>query len=292
MRLSDTAGQARARLEKQLADFGVPDKLFDEIVGHHTLVNYNKGCMVFLHGAPADLLFCVFAGLVKVYCPRPDGARIMVALAGPGDVIGQVDYLDSKGRLAQAFEAETLTKCSMALFTRQRVIKLLQSLNQETLLGMIERLNSAWSSNAQWFGTFLSMSFRERLEIVFKGLATKFGVRDTRGVLVMPELSHADFADMIGSSRPMVSRLITEMIEEGLLLRQGKQFIVLEPLDEKSDSPGKPGEQPDGSSEVLVRATVKRPVFGNSAAQTDGKVPFARVISTARAKQATGRLRI
>jgi hypothetical protein len=51
-------------------------------------------------------------------------------------------------------------------------------------------------------------------------------VSDSRGILLMPELSHADFADMIGSSRPMVSRLFTEMTEEKLLSHQGKHLVL------------------------------------------------------------------
>src|SRR5258708_10914039 len=228
MNLSETGSEARSRFEMQLGELGIPAKFVDEIMGHHTLVNYNKGSMIFLQGSPADLLFWVFTGLVKVYCPRSDGTRIMVKLAGPGDLIGHVDCIDSRGRRAQVFEVEALTKCSVALFTRDHVIKLLQSLDHAGLLQMIERLNTAWSSMAQWFGTFLGMSFRERLEVVLTELGAKFGVRDTRGGLLMPELAHADLADMIGSSRPMGSRLIAEMTEERFLLRQGKQVILLE----------------------------------------------------------------
>ena len=243
MNLLETATDATRRLETRLNGFGIPGNFVDEIIGHHTVVNYAKGSMVFLQGSPADVMFWVVAGLVKVYCPRPNGSRILVELGGPGDLIGHVDYIDSRGRRAQVFEVEALTKCSVALFTREHVIKLLQSLDHAALLQMIERLNTAWSSIAQWFGTFLGMSFQERLEVVLSELGARFGVRDARGVILTPELSHADLADMIGSSRPMVSRLIAEMTEEGLLLQQGKQYILLEALArEKSDSPSQPKE--------------------------------------------------
>src|SRR6266851_4658728 len=186
MNLPETGSEARNRFETQLGELGIPAKFVDEIIGHHTLVNYNKGSMIFLQGSPADLLFWVFTGLVKVYCPRSDGTRIMVKLAGPGDLIGHVDYIDSRGRRAQVFEVEALTKCSVALFTRDHVIKLLQSVDHGSLLQMIERLNTLWSSMAQWFGAFLGMSFRERLEVILHELGAKFGVRDKRGILLMP----------------------------------------------------------------------------------------------------------
>src|SRR6202166_4439763 len=41
------------------------------------------------------------------------------------------------------------------------------------------------------------------------------------------EFGHADFVEMIGSSRPMVSRLIAEMIANKRLLYDGKHYIVL-----------------------------------------------------------------
>jgi hypothetical protein len=42
-----------------------------------------------------------------------------VELAGPGDIIGYVDRMDAKGRHCQAFEAQALTNCAVALISRQ-----------------------------------------------------------------------------------------------------------------------------------------------------------------------------
>jgi CRP-like cAMP-binding protein len=72
------------------------------------------------------------------------------------------------------------------------------------------------------------MNYSERLETVLRDLAMKFGVKETRATLLIPELGHADFAEMIGSSRPMVSRLIAEMIANKRLAYHGKHYIVLD----------------------------------------------------------------
>jgi CRP-like cAMP-binding protein len=66
------------------------------------------------------------------------------------------------------------------------------------------------------------------MEAVLRALARKFGVKDSRGTLLIPELGHADFAEMIGSSRPMVSRLIAEMIANKRLLYDGRHYIVID----------------------------------------------------------------
>lgn len=203
--------------------------------------------MVVVQGSPADVVFYVISGLVKVYCPRLDGTRVLIKLAGPGDLVGYADYLDVRGHRAQIFEAQSLTKSSAALLTREHISNILSKLEGPVLLQVIERLNTVWSSMAQWFATFLGMSFKERLELVLRELATKFGVHDSRGVMLTPELAHSDFADMIGSSRPMVTRLMAEMIKQGFLLRQGKRLILC-------DSPAHHPERSHESEKSMAAA--------------------------------------
>jgi len=226
MDLSTSPEESQQRL-RLLLQFWLPKELIDELIEHHTSVTYSKDSVIFLQGSPADLIFWVVSGLVKIYCPLAGGGRTLVRLAGPGDLLGHVDFLDSEHRRSQAFEAHALTKCSIAIVTREQLNRLLQKLESQQMISLIEGVNSYWSSMAQRFATFLGISFRERLEMTFSELAAKFGVRDTRGTLLMPELSHVDLAEMIGSSRPMVSRLVNEMIEEGSLTRRGKQYVLL-----------------------------------------------------------------
>jgi CRP-like cAMP-binding protein len=53
-------------------------------------------------------------------------------------------------------------------------------------------------------------------------------VKESRGTLLIPEFGHNDFAEMIGCSRPMVSKLIAEMISAGSLAQHGKHYIIID----------------------------------------------------------------
>ncbi|MGA7873370.1 MAG: helix-turn-helix domain-containing protein [Candidatus Binatus sp.] len=46
-------------------------------------------------------------------------------------------------------------------------------------------------------------------------------------ISIIPELAHEDLAEMTGCSRTMVSRLLAEMAENELLIRRGKQYLLL-----------------------------------------------------------------
>jgi CRP-like cAMP-binding protein len=219
--------EARRRLAEQLIQWELREDFMAELFDHHVLVTYTKGQPLFLQGSTADVGFWILSGLVKIYSPNADGTRVVVALMGPGEFAGFTDYVEPNGRRAQAFEAEAVTKTSVAVFSRDFVKKALQKLNPTQLVEALEKFNTSWSSMATSYAQFLGMSFRDRLQTVFANLATRFAVKDARGTLLTVELSHDDLAEMIASSRPMVSRLIAEMMSQRLIDRQGKHYILL-----------------------------------------------------------------
>lgn len=217
-----------AQLTETLAGYGISSDLAAEIEAHLIPVTFEKGSVVFMRGTSADLLFWVLKGLVKLYLPVGGGNRTLVDLARPGDLIGFVNQMDSTGR-RQMLEAQALTKCSIGLLSRQQLTQLLRKIDHDTAIRLLEQFNTAWSMIFARYVAFIRSSFRDRLEQVLHDLGERFGANDRRGTLLVPELSHEDLAEMIGSSRPMVSKLIADMTNEGLLTRGEKRRFILRP---------------------------------------------------------------
>src|SRR5258708_5992787 len=201
--------------------------LIEELLRQHTRVAYSKDAIIFLEGSPADVTFYVLNGLVRLHCPLCDGNRIFIRLAGPGDFIGHFDFMNAEGHRIQIFEAQAFTRCSLALLTREHLRKLAEKADRATLVRAIEQINTAWSSVAHWYAMFLGFSLRERLEVVLHDLGVRLGAKEKAGIWLSAELSHSDLAEMIQSSRPMVSRLISQMIDEGILGRRGRHYILI-----------------------------------------------------------------
>ena len=215
-------------LRESVTAWGIPEELIDEITERQMVVSYAKAALVFGEGSTADLFAFVVSGYVKIHCPVGDGNRTLMRLAGPGEIVGYADYLDAKRQRARLFEAQALTKCDVGLVTRDHVARLLRNLSPDALVHVIESLNTFWSQYARWFATLVGAPFCERLEIVLSDLASRVGVKDNRGVMLIPEISHEELAEMIGCSRPMISRLLSEMTEAGLIGRTQKQYILLD----------------------------------------------------------------
>lgn len=221
-------GEEHEIFRRHLEEWGVPTQVADGVMGYHTTISYAPNSVVFRQGAPADILFWVVRGVVKVSCNRMNGSRVLVRLVGSGEILGEVDGFDERGQWVRMFEARTLTRCSFAMVTRQHLVRLLEGLGPAALVEMGQRINAAWASRVSYLAGFLGYSFRQRLEIVLRELGSKFGVREKEGILLTFEPVHADLAEMIGSSRPMVSRLMAQLLKEGAIERRGKQYILLD----------------------------------------------------------------
>jgi CRP/FNR family cyclic AMP-dependent transcriptional regulator len=219
------------QLQKNLSVWSIRPDLVELLQDRHVIVPFERGAIVFGEGSMDDFIGCVTSGYVRVNCLVGDGNRTPIRLAGPGELIGYSNYMDSSGRRARLFESEAFSKCSVAFISRDLIARHLRQLDSDSLVHILECLNSFWALTMRWFATLLGLPFRNRLELVLSDLALRAGIKDSRGTILIPQLAHEDLAEMIGSSRPMVTRMISRMIETGLLECRSKQCILLKKWD-------------------------------------------------------------
>jgi CRP/FNR family cyclic AMP-dependent transcriptional regulator len=223
-------------LRTSLGHLNLPMDLVDELIERHIPVAFEKGELALCEGNSDGMLACILSGYVNVCCSLGDGNRTLVRMAGPGEVIGYPDYIDERGRQARLFEAQVASKCTLALFSREHVAALLASLPADALISILTYLNTLWSQNLRRFTVLLSLPFWDRLMIVMSDLAKRAGVRDSEGIILIPELGHQELSEMIGCSRPLVTRMIAEMVKSGLLERRKKQYVLLKRWDSNHNS--------------------------------------------------------
>src|SRR5271156_5764089 len=213
--------------EAGLFSWGIPEETARELTQHHTELNYSAGKLILSQGSPADIVMWIVKGVVREVCPNPKGTQTLVRLATAGDVLGLAGKINDKGQWVRRFEAWTSGPCLLAVVTRDHVRNLLKHMNPEELLTLSERMNSAAAEWVQYYATFLGLSYRERIEMVLAELGRKFGIADSDGVLLTFEPTHSDLAEMIGSSRPVVGRVLTELADDGEIRRRERKYILL-----------------------------------------------------------------
>jgi CRP/FNR family transcriptional regulator, cyclic AMP receptor protein len=200
--------------------------VIDDFLQRHMMVSFPKNAFIFRQGTPGDVIYWVKAGLVDVLCSDSRRGNLIVEIATPGDLLGFMDFVDASVGCRQMFDARARTRCEIGILTRDRIDLALAQLSAEALVSLGEHINDWWSEKIKYWVKFAALSARERLELVLSRLGEKCGVDDIGGTLIVPEFSHEDFALMIASSRPMVSRLLAAMVAEGRLLRRHRRYIL------------------------------------------------------------------
>lgn len=256
-----------------------PAELARELAASAHTISYEKGAHIFNAGEPADLLYVLLAGEVKLYYSTAGGARLLVRIARSGDLLGssELDLAAVKDyeQPEQIFHAKALSRCKVGIITRQRVAAAARRLEPEAVLNLVGRSKA----NIERFSTrvlaFLLMDVRSRLAYTIRQVADLFGIDDPRGKLIPLRLSHEDFGEMVGASRPMVSKHLKHFASAGFFYKQNGRYILAEQAAGKvcGLSGSAPADQQHVAKQQLRRPPrnilqLARPIPGRSLSET------------------------
>ncbi|HEX2798624.1 MAG TPA: Crp/Fnr family transcriptional regulator, partial [Thermoanaerobaculia bacterium] len=192
-----------------------------------TLRTYRRGETIVQQGQPGDAFYVLVRGRVAVEIVAPDGREVVLNTLGEGDHFGEMALLDDAPRSASVIAQE---KSDLAILSRAVFLDLLKSnfvLTRALLAAFSARLRRA---NATIEG-LASLDVKSRLARYFRELAATRGRKAGGGWSVVVRPSQREIADTIGSSRETVSRTMSQMAAEQLIVPKGKMVYV------KLDSP-------------------------------------------------------
>lgn len=198
----------------------------DDLTALAQIKKLEKDNTVFHAGDPADAVFVVASGRVKVVITSSDGKEFILTVLGAGQVFGEMALLESAPRSASVV---TLSAVEVLVINRADFQRLLESSPRISLRLMailsrrLRRANSKMESLAY-------MDVAGRLARYLLDLARDHGQRLGNGWVVVRRPTHSDIAHSIGTSRETVSRLINEFEEGFGLVNKGKFTYIRENL--------------------------------------------------------------
>jgi CRP/FNR family cyclic AMP-dependent transcriptional regulator len=204
---------------------GVPEKALVELEGMALCHDYPKNNILFYEGDPGRALFLVVRGEVKISLNNEEGREVVVAIVGPGGIVGLVSMLDGG---PQPANASTVTPSRLARFNGDDFSSWMRrhGVSQAPLLLELGRcVRQAY----QKIGEHALLSVKERLLSALLEIAEREGEPERDGAsIVFTRPTHQELADRIGSSREVVSRVLKELLESELLEAEGKVIRVSE----------------------------------------------------------------
>jgi CRP-like cAMP-binding protein len=201
----------------------LPEKLANDLFAKSRLVKIAADQTLFTAGDPGDGCYRVESGLMKVSVISPTGSERILAIFGPGSLIGEFAVIDGQPRSATvtAVRESLLRFISRAAY--QEFVQKHPEARDHMMMMLIQRLRD--TNNIVAAASFLSTKGRVALALI--GLAEAFG-QDLGGgrSLIKQKITQNEVAAMAGVARENVSRTLNEWMRQKLLSRASGFYTI------------------------------------------------------------------
>ena len=200
----------------------LPEEDFALLTAHQTEQAYGKGEVIFREGAYPTGIFYIKKGKVKKYKVVENGGEQIIYVANTGELIGYHAIL-SEERFPDS--AAVLEESVITFIPRE---DFLDTLQQSVILSrrLLKTLSHEFTVLANGLTLFAQRSVRERLALQLIVLREKYKMNFQPGMPVEIDLSREDLANLVGTVRENIIRILSEFKEEGILTTKGRKIVV------------------------------------------------------------------
>ena len=186
-----------------------------KVRGRETIKEYRKKETIFLQGSPADSVFYIEKGKVKVTVLSARGKEAVVAILGSGDFFGEGSLTGQPLRMATA---TAMTECSLLRVKKEPMMRMLHEERAVSELFMSYLLTRNTRMEEDLVDQLFNSSEKRLARILL--LLTRFG-KEGRHELVVPRISQETLAEMVGTTRSRVSFFMNKFRKLGFIEYNG-----------------------------------------------------------------------
>ena len=190
-------------------------------------VLYARGKVVFAEGEPARGIYLLRTGRATVSISSGEGRVVMLHLAQAGDVLGLNAVLQNS---SYDTTVKTLEPCRTDFISRVELLGLMQRSDacRQQLLEILSRELAELTNRAKLL--LLPQTANGRLARLLLAWSKKNGGETSLTVRLDRIFTHEEIAQMIGSSRETVTRLLTNLGRQQVIRITSDSILILDRL--------------------------------------------------------------
>ena len=202
----------------------LPKPTLDELEKVKYASAYPQAAVLFVEGQVSRGVYLICSGRVKLSTTSRDGKTLILRIAEPGEVLGLHATVSGK---PYELTAETLQPCQLDFIRREDFLRFLQQ-HADACLNAARHLSQNCQRAYETIRSLgLSHSVAEKLarlllEWSSDGDITKEGIR------IKISLTHEEIAQLIGTSRETVRRVLGEFRYKKLAQLRGSTLLILD----------------------------------------------------------------
>lgn len=203
---------------------GLSDKQWQTLSEQLHQKTYPGGTHIITAEQPGEVVFIILSGTVKIYMDQTDGSTVILAILGPGDIVGEMSLIDSAGRSASVVTLEDSNLLWMDRSTFQLSLQRIPALNANLVRILSRRVRLA---NEQ-IQALASLDVYGRLARQFLAFAEKYGESEPGESIRIPvRLTQSDLAELVGASRKRVNQVMVAYKRGGLISVDETGYITV-----------------------------------------------------------------
>jgi CRP/FNR family cyclic AMP-dependent transcriptional regulator len=201
----------------------LPETLSADILANAKPVKLAADEILFLAGDPGDGCYRLNEGLLKLSMVAPTGAERILAILGPGSIVGDMAMIDGRPRSASV---SALRDCKLS-FVSRKAFEAVAERNPEIYKHLLSMLATRLRDTDQVVAAGSFLPVKGRVARALLDLAKAFGNEVDGGrVVIRQKLSQSDVAAMAGIARENVSRILNEWMRLKLITRLSGYYCI------------------------------------------------------------------
>jgi CRP/FNR family transcriptional regulator, cyclic AMP receptor protein len=189
---------------------------------------YPKGSLLFVEGEQPRGIYILCSGRAKLTTSSTEGKVLIVKLAEPGEVLGA-----SATILGKPYEvsAETLEPSQVNFIKRDDFLTFLTTY-PEASMHTVQQLSEKYHAAQREIRSLgLSQTTGEKLAKLLLDWCERDGEPTAKGVRLKVLLTHEEIAQMIGTTRETVTRLLSDLKRKKIIEVKGSTVLVMQKND-------------------------------------------------------------
>ncbi len=203
---------------------GLNEQQFAALASRASQASLRRGEVLFEEGEQGDRLFIVTEGKIKLGHRSNDGRESLIAILGPGEIIGELTLFDPGPRSTTATAVSSATLLSLDHSDLSALLDQSPEAAKHMLRALAQRLRRTNES----LSDLVFSDVPGRVAKALLDLAKRFGRPTDSGIHVGHELTQEELAQLVGASRETVNKSLADFVSRGWIRLEGRAVTLLD----------------------------------------------------------------
>ncbi len=200
----------------------LPDEDLTALASHAKKGSFPKRAIIITEGEETESLYILLTGKVRVFSSDESGKEVTLKILESGSYFGELSLLDNEPRSVSIM---TLEKVTCGIISKSNFKQWLKE-HPDATFGLIQDLSKKIRSLTHKIKDLALSNVYERTIKILKEMAV-----EKDGVLTISDkITQQELANMVGSSREMVNKIMKELTKGGYIVMDDKSIKIVKKL--------------------------------------------------------------